>query len=74
MKKEAMPTKIFQEFIKVPFENIEAMIIKDYDAYLTYLYGDYMKLPPEEKRVGHHHNSGFSLEIGYEQYMDEHRI
>ena len=74
MKKEAMPTKIFQEFIKVPFENIEAMIMKDYDAYLTYLYGDYMKLPPEEKRVGHHHNSGFSLEIGYEQYMDEHRI
>ena len=28
--------------------------IKDYDKILTLTYGDYMKLPPEEKRIGHH--------------------
>lgn len=26
---------------------------KDYDECLTYVYGDYMKLPPKEKRVAH---------------------
>ena len=27
---------------------------KDYDEYLSNLYGDYMKLPPVDKQVGHH--------------------
>ena len=25
----------------------------EYDEYLTYMYGNYMELPPEEKRVTH---------------------
>ena len=28
-------------------------IINDYDKYLEIVYGDYMKLPPKEKRVAH---------------------
>jgi lipopolysaccharide cholinephosphotransferase len=28
---------------------------RDYDAYLRLLYGDYMTLPPEEKRFTHRH-------------------
>lgn len=35
----------------VPFEDREYMIMNDPDDYLTIMYGDYMKLPPEEKRV-----------------------
>ncbi len=27
--------------------------IKDYDSYLSFKYGDYMKLPPTEKRKMH---------------------
>ena len=27
--------------------------IKDYDKILTLTYGDYMKLPPEDKRINH---------------------
>jgi lipopolysaccharide cholinephosphotransferase len=27
--------------------------IENYDAYLTKMYGDYMKLPPEEQRLCH---------------------
>ena len=74
MKKEAMPVEMFKEFVKVPFEDIEAYVLKDHDKYLTYLYGDYMKLPPADKQVGHHYNSGLSLTEGYEEYMRKHKI
>ena len=74
MKREAMDTKIFKEFIKVPFEDVMAYVPKDYDTYLRNLYGDYMKLPPADKQVGHHYNSGLSLEQGYEDYLKEHKI
>ena len=30
------------------------MIIKNYDKYLTHIFGDYMKLPPKEKQVPGH--------------------
>ena len=69
-----METEIFDEIIKVPFEDTEVYILKEYDRYLTYLYGDYMKFPPKEEQVGHHYNSGFSLEQGYADYMKEHKI
>ena len=74
MKREAMDTNLFKEFVKVPFEDTEAYVLKDYDTYLRNLYGDYMKFPPKEKQVGHHYNSGFSLEQGYEDYLKEHKI
>ena len=36
------------------FDNIEVRIPKDYNSYLTRLYGDnYMEMPPEGKRVQH---------------------
>ena len=39
---------------EIPFEDRSYMVIKEYDAYLTSAYGDYMQLPPEEDRVDHH--------------------
>ena len=36
------------------FEGSPVMIMKDYDYYLNKVYGDYMQLPPENKRHGHH--------------------
>ena len=45
----------FKEYTLVPFENKSFYIIKGYDHYLTNIYGDYMKLPPVEKRVKTHH-------------------
>lgn len=36
------------------FEHSEFPIPSDYDTYLTKVYGNYMELPPVEKRVTHH--------------------
>ena len=74
MKREAMDTSLYDEFVKVPFEDIEAYVLKDYDTYLRNLYGDYMTPPPPEKQIGHHYNKGLSLEIGYEEYLKKHKI
>ena len=43
----------FKDIIKVKFEDIEVNVPKNYDNILKSLYGDYMKLPPEEDRYNH---------------------
>ena len=49
------PSSIFNGNKSILFENIEFKVPKNYDEYLKRAYGDYMQLPPEEKRwVGHH--------------------
>lgn len=45
--------KLFVEIVDYKFEGINVKGIKDYDTYLSNLYGDYMQLPPIEKRVNH---------------------
>ena len=46
------PKAWFEEYIMVPFEDIEVRLPKRYDDYLTYIYGDYMTPPPPEQRSG----------------------
>lgn len=43
----------FETLISTEFEGVELMGMEDYDTYLSYKYGDYMKLPPVEKRKVH---------------------
>ncbi|MDU4937992.1 MAG: LicD family protein [Clostridium sp.] len=38
---------------EVDFEEIKVTVIKNNHEYLTRIYGDYMQLPPEDKRVNH---------------------
>ena len=40
--------------ILMPFEDKVFSVMSGYDAYLRATYGDYMQLPPPEKRVTHH--------------------
>ena len=44
----------FKDYLLVPFEDKSFYIIKGYDHYLTNIYGNYMQLPPVEKRVPVH--------------------
>lgn len=52
--KRILPKSVFESYILHRFENEDFFIIKEYDKYLTSVFGDYMKLPPIEKRVSHH--------------------
>lgn len=59
--KDLYKKKWFDQTVEVPFENMSILIPKDYDGYLTSIYGDYMKLPPIEQQVGHHNIYFFDL-------------
>ena len=48
------PEALFHNLIDVSFEGHTFKGFAGYDNYLTELYGDYMKLPPEEKRLTHY--------------------
>ena len=51
--KERFKSNIFDSYMTVEFEGRNYSIITEYDQYLTQLYGDYMSLPPMEKRISH---------------------
>ena len=45
---------VFEKYEDAIFENLTVSIISDYDEYLSKSYGNYMQLPPVEKRIPHH--------------------
>lgn len=51
--KEHLSIDVFRDYVLKPFEDRNYMCIKQYDKYLSSIYGDYMTLPPKEKQVGH---------------------
>lgn len=53
-EKESIRADWMKDTIRVPFEDAQFPIVKEYDAYLTHLYGDYMTPPPESERQPEH--------------------
>lgn len=51
--------EVYDEIGSLPFEGREYPALTHFDTYLTQLYGNYMQLPPEEKRVSHHAYDSF---------------
>ena len=49
----------FLESCEVEFEGCYFKAPKNYDGYLTALYGDYMTPPPVDKQISHHANNTF---------------
>lgn len=45
---------VFEDSINIEFEGKMYPAPKGYKRYLTILYGDYMKLPPEDQRISNH--------------------
>lgn len=50
------------EPINMPFDAISVDLMPGYDEYLRNVYGDYMQMPPEEKRVGHHLKAFYNMD------------
>ena len=51
--KEIVPKEFYGEGKMYQFEDIELRGLDMYEKYLTYTYGNYMELPPEESRKTH---------------------
>ena len=56
----------FDGTVKVGFEGMEVPLPVGYDEILRVFYGDYMQLPPEADRVGHHFYSLYRVKEGGE--------
>lgn len=61
LKKEILERKWVENIGDFQFEDRMFKGIKDYDAYLKYFYGNYMQLPPLEKRQ---HHKRLSIDFG----------
>lgn len=55
--KEVMPKSWFYDLKALNFENLKIAVPNGYESILSHLYGDYMELPPENRRVTHHANA-----------------
>ena len=60
--REIMPREIFDQYIELEFEGHMFPVVKEYDDYLTHIYGNWRQLPPKEQQVAHHY---------FDAYIDE---
>ena len=66
--KNKYPKQIFAAAVEKEFEGELMPLPIGYDEYLRIVFGDYMQLPPEEKRVAHHDAVLYDLEHSYRDY------
>lgn len=55
--------------VEYDFEGRRFYGVKDYDAYLKIIFGDYMKLPPVEERTAHHDIACFDPNLPIAEYL-----
>ena len=60
--KEVFPKAWLCGTVNFSYEGMEVALPAGYDDYLRQYYGDYMQLPPEEKRISHHQKAYFNIE------------
>ena len=51
------------EVVDMPFEDTVLMVPKGWHEVLTEVYGDYMQLPPEDKRVPTHSTQEIQVDL-----------
>ncbi len=69
--KEIVPQNWYAEGIELEFEGIKVKGPKETHLWLTQVYGDYMKLPPIDQRIGHHYTEIIDLKKPYREYIDK---
>lgn len=67
--KEIVPAEWYGEGKILTFEGLTVRAPAHYELWLTQVYGDYMQLPPVEKRVTHHYTDVIDLDTPYTKYM-----
>ena len=70
---QTFPREWFDGFSELPFEDSTIRCPKNWDAYLTAHFGDYMKLPPENERQSHDIGGIVDLEKPFSYYAEEYR-
>ena len=70
-KKEIMKREWIEPVKTLAFEDITVSVPGNYDAYLKRMYGNYMQLPPEEKRQSHHDCEIVDAEKSFTEYKKE---
>ncbi len=71
--KNVYPREWLTERTTARFEGRAFPIPREYDAVLTHIYGEYMTLPPPEKRRVKQHAVLVDLHNGYDRYREQHR-
>ena len=66
--REYVPAEWYGEGEMLDFAGISCRVPKEYKKWLAQVYGDYMKLPPEEKRTSHHHIDAIDFNKSYKEY------
>lgn len=69
-EKEIVESSIFDKIRYYEFEGHLLPGPENADDYLKHIYGDYMKLPPAEKRITHHYTDVIDLNNSYTHYMN----
>ncbi len=65
---------LFSEPVNIPFEDTLLLGSRKIRDYLSYRYGDYMQLPPEEKRKEAIHALYYDVNKDYSAYYYEHSV
>ena len=63
-----IPKEIYDEVVPLPFGEKSYLCPRKYEAILVKIYGDYMKLPPEEKRGVRHNIHISDTDKSYREY------
>ena len=67
--KEIVPANWYGDGCMLEFEGLQTRAPLEYKKWLSQVYGDYMTLPPVEKRVGHHYVDVIDFEKSYKEYV-----
>ena len=64
---------VFEQYDEVKFEDTTIRVPVKYDEYLTMDFGDYMTLPPVEKRISIHPTAIIDFDNSYIEYTKKRR-